>query len=114
MDHGQSTVIFKDGRKRYERVIAEQSMAMPQLRACKHSSLPCPSESFVTFGIDKGGFTISKENIPDSLLTACQHDKCLVLAQMLTVPWKQNGTASCPCPAAGFRELWSPLFRVLH
>lgn len=87
---------------------------MPQLRACEQISLPCLAESFVTFGIDKGGFTISKENIPDSLLTAHQHDNCLVLAQELTVPWKQNGTASRPCPAAGFRELCSPLFWVLH
>lgn len=105
MGHGQSAVIFQDGRKRYEQVIAEQSMVMPRLRACEPISSPCPAEDFVTFGIGSGGFTISKENIPASLLTACQHDNCLVLAQMFTVPWKQNGTASHACPAAGFGEL---------
>lgn len=100
MGHGQFAVTSKDVRKRYKRLLAEQSMATSQLRPHEHISLPRSVGPFVMFRSVSSSFTISKENISFLLLTAHQRDKCSVLAQMLTAPRKQNGNASCSCSGA--------------
>lgn len=115
MDHGQFSVISKDVKKRYKRITADQSVATSQLRAREYISLPCSVGPFVMFRTVSGSFTISKENVSFSLLTAHQRDKCSVLAQMLTAPWKQNGSTSRSCSGAAGVQVasgngWDPCF----